>query len=148
MKIRKSHLYTIGFVIISAVFTSTVLLYYSYLLHGVVPQSNLIREYIICFGQIGFQGVLLIFGKQKADPIVLYLKQMMTVSLIGGLLLIPLLIVAHYVQINPIICLAYFFAVVIFMFFNHKLRIKNINAPWWLTYTWVLYRFIVLLFIL
>ncbi len=148
MKNEKDHIYAIGFIIISAVFTSTVLLYYSYLLEGLVPPSNMIREYIICFCQMVFQGILLIANRQKSELILLYLKNMMMVSLIGALLLIPFLFISHYSDFNPLISSGYFFTVVVFMFFNHKSRVKKINAPWWLTYTWVLYRFIVLLFIL
>jgi hypothetical protein len=148
MKNRNTHIYTIGFIILSAVFTSTVLLYYSYLLEGLVPPSNVFREYVICFGQMVFQGILLITYRQKSELMLLYLKNMMMVSLIGALLLLPLLIILFYIEIYPITCLAYFFSIVIIMFFNHKARVKKINAPWWLSYTWVLYRFIVLLFIL
>ncbi len=148
MKTNKITIYYIVFLFATAVFTSTVLLYYSYLLNQIIPKSNLIREYAICFGQLFFQGTLLLIAKEKTDIILSYLKNMMMVSFIGALLLVPLIIIDQYIQINFIIYLVYFFMVVLFMFFNHKKRIYTIQAPWWLTYTWVLYRCIVLLIIL
>lgn len=140
--------YRIPYMLIATIFTSTVLLYYSYLLKPIVPKSNLIREYGICFGQILFQGSILFLIKTKKSLLLDYLSNMMTVSLLGGLLLLPSFILAHYFIIHPMVYLSYFFSVVIFMFFNHQKRVKNIQAPVWLSYTWVLYRCFVLLIIL
>jgi hypothetical protein len=148
MKTKKEIGYAFVFILAAAVFTSTVLLYYSFLLQQFLPPSNLAREYAICFGQLFFQGILLYILKTKPALTINYLKNMMMVSLLGALLLIPLLFVAHYIPIAPLICLAYFFAVVFFMFFNHKKRVEDIAAPWWLSYSWVLYRCLVLLIIL
>jgi hypothetical protein len=148
MKTKKEIGYAFLFIGAAAVFTSTILLYYSFLLQQFLSPSNLIREYGICFGQLFFQGILLFSLKAGPGLTINYLKNMMRVSLLGAALLIPMLTVAHYAQVDPLFCLAYFFAVVLFMFFNHKKRVKNIAAPWWLTYTWVLYRCLVLLIIL
>jgi glycerol-3-phosphate acyltransferase PlsY len=73
---------------------------------------------------------------------------MMTVSLIGGLLLLPVLFLSHYVSLPSYVSLAWFLAVVAFMFLQHRKRVRSIKAPAWLSYTWVLYRCLVLLFIL
>lgn len=136
------------YMILAGLFTSSVLLQYSYLLGPFLPESNLIREYCICFGQIAFQSVILLLIKTKKQLLFSYLINMMTVSLVGGFLLSPTFIIAHYVFINPLVYMAYFFLVVLFMFFNHQKKVKTINAPFWLSYTWVLYRCIVLLIIL
>ncbi len=140
--------YRLLYLLVSGVFTSTVLLNYSFLLKGLVPQSNLVREYCICFGQLIFQGSILIAIKTKKENLFDYLGNMMTVSLIGGLLLLPALIIGHYAVLSSIIYLAYFFAVVLCMFIQHQKRVKNIHGPVWLSYTWVLYRCLVLLIIL
>ncbi len=135
----------IGFILFVACFTSTILLFYSNLLIPLIPPSHLLREYFICFGQIIFQGVLLFFIKAKKELILEYIVNMMMVSLLGALFLLPAFI-GYFFNIKfPFGYLIYFFLVVSFMFFNHKKRIKKLYAPAWLTYTWVLYRCLILL---
>ncbi len=140
--------YRLLYILITALFTSTVLLKYSYMLKGLVPPSNMIREYMICFGQIVFQTVILLCIRSKKILVFDYVGNMMTVSLIGALLLLPMLLLNHLIVLSPLINLAFFFAVVLFMFLHHKRRVRNLQAPFWLSYTWVLYRCLVLLFIL
>ncbi len=144
----KKHIQTLFYIILCGVFTSTVLLYYSFLLHDLVPASNYGREYTICFGQILFQGSLLFLFKNNKYQILEYIKNMMTVSLLGGFLLLPAFIISYWFSLPSLFYMAYFFCVVLIMFINHKFRITKINAPQWLTYTWVLYRVIVLTIIL
>jgi hypothetical protein len=139
------------FILATAGFTSAVLFLYSYQLKGLVPSSNVVREFCICFGQIFFQATLLLLFKQKTNLIISYLYQMMSVSLIGAVLLLPVIvssIVYSPFTFGSAYCLAYFFMVVLIMFLDHKKRVRKIEAPAWLTYTWVLYRLIVLAVIL
>lgn len=148
---KTKNLKSLLFITGSAVFTSTVILLYSYQLKSFVPSSNLVREYFICFGQLFFQASLLLFFKYKSQLIWDYLKQMMFVSLVGSVLLTPALVSAFlFFPFSPgaVYFLSYFFIIVLFMFFNHKKRVEKIHAPHWLTYTWVLYRLIVLAIIL
>lgn len=140
--------YRILYILFSAAITSTVLLYYSQCLNPLIPPSNLWREYAICFGQIAFQGGILLLIKTKKELLFDYLGNMMTVSLMGGLLLIPLLTIHHFISFAPIAYLAYFAGVVLFMFLQHRKRVAWINAPGWLSYTWVIYRCLVLFIIL
>ena len=77
-----------------------------------------------------------------------YYFNMLIVSLIGSLLLFPLLILNHYHTYSDTFNLLYFFAVVLFMFFNHKQRVSRLKLPVFISYTWVLYRVIILIFIL
>jgi hypothetical protein len=140
--------YRVLYLALSAVLTSIILLRYSALLQGIVPASNLFREYAMCFGQIAFQGSLLLLFRLKKEQLFDYLGNMMTVSLIGGLLLLPVLFLSNFVALPSIFSLAWFFAVVVFMFLQHRKRVRSIKAPAWLSYTWLLYRALVLLFIL
>jgi hypothetical protein len=138
------------FILVATSITSTLLLLYSYLLKGFIPATNMTREYLICFGQIVFQGLLFLLFHRKY-LLLDYLYQMMIVSLLGALLLSPVIIsniVLFPFSPGAVYYLIYFFIIVAFMFFEHKRRIKKINAPGWLTYTWVLYRVIVLWIIL
>jgi hypothetical protein len=77
-----------------------------------------------------------------------YYFNMLLVSLMGSLLLWPLLIVNHYYICADTTNLLYFFAVVLFMFFEHKRRVAALQLPVFISYTWVLYRVIILIFIL
>lgn len=140
--------YRISYLVLSAALTSTILFHYSRFLQGTIPDSNLFREYIICFGQIAFQGSLLLAIGLTKEKRFDYLGNMMTVSLIGGLLLLPVLILSHSVALPFSFSLGWFFAVVAFMFLKHRKRVSAIQAPAWLSYTWILYRVLVLFFIL
>ncbi len=77
-----------------------------------------------------------------------YYFNMLLVSLIGSLLLLPLLVLNHYSNYSDTFNLLYFFAVVLIMFFDHKRRVTKLKVPWVISYTWVLYRLIILIFIL
>jgi hypothetical protein len=74
---------------------------------------------------------------------------MMTVSLIGAILLSPMLLAnSWFTNIHPFINITYFFIVVAFMLYDHIRRVSLILAPKWLSATWVLYRVLVLILIL
>ena len=140
--------YRTGFMLLVALFTSWVLNHYSWRLVGFVPASNLFREYAICFGQIGFQLLCLTLVKARKQIVYDYLGNMMTVSLIGALLLLPALIVTHFVSIAAWAALGYFLLVVTYMLFLHTRRVTYIGAPAWLSISWIVYRLLVLTIIL
>ena len=77
-----------------------------------------------------------------------YFGNVMTISLMGSLLLLPLLIINWSVQISETILLTGFGITVLLMFLEHKRRVKLLKLPSYLTYTWVLYRVLILLTIL
>lgn len=77
-----------------------------------------------------------------------YYFNMLLVSLIGSTLLFPLLALNFYSNYSDTFNLLYFFTVVLIMFFNHKRRVAALRLPVVISYTWILYRAIVLIFIL
>jgi len=77
-----------------------------------------------------------------------YYYHMLLVSLMGSLLLWPLLIINWFYVSSDTINLLYFFTVVLLMFVEHKRRVAKLLLPVFISYTWVLYRFIILIFIL
>lgn len=103
-------------------------------------------EVIVVFGQLVFQFIFI--WNQHREKHVSYLFNVMTVSLIGAILLIPLLIWKHYLALSDNLLLIWFFSVVFVMFVDHRRRVKNLELPWYLSYTWVFYRCIVLLLII
>jgi predicted DCC family thiol-disulfide oxidoreductase YuxK len=141
--------YRLAYLIFSWIITSLVLTQYSALLIGFIGSTNLGREFLVCAGQVFFQSGLLFLFKQEKKNVFEYLGNMMTVSLLGALLLCPLLLINEFVAgIHPLINLAYFFAIVAFMLYDHIRRVGLIQAPKWLSATWVLYRILVLILIL
>lgn len=72
---------------------------------------------------------------------------MMTVSFAGGLLLIPAFLMSNVTN-NPIIFAVYFACVVGLMFLEHFRRMKVVGLPWIMTFTWIVYRVILLAFII
>jgi len=77
-----------------------------------------------------------------------YYFNMLLVSLMGAVLLFPLLILNRYSNYTDAFNILYFFAVVLVMFFVHKRRVAELNLPVLISYTWVLYRIFILIFIL
>jgi hypothetical protein len=93
-----------------------------------------------------FQGVFLI--NQKRERILNYLGNLMTVSLMGSLLLLPILLVSIFIKIPETLSIVWFVVTVFLMLFEHHRRIKILELPFHLTFTWVVYRIIALLLIL
>jgi hypothetical protein len=103
-------------------------------------------EFFMVTGQLLFQLPFLL-----KYPLVLkldYFINMLLVSFLGSILLMPLLIINHFTDISDVFNLCYFFGVVAFMFLVHKHRVKVLALPFYISYTWVLYRVIILLFII
>ncbi|MES2829846.1 MAG: hypothetical protein V4687_16935 [Bacteroidota bacterium] len=127
-------------------FTALILSNYTKLMYGLLPAGNHYREYFICGGQILFQGmVITIINKQKS---ILYLCNMMTISFLGAILLLPAVLFPISQTSNPIFYLGWFMAVAGLMFLAHIIRSRKLQIGWKLTGTWVLYRIAVLLLIL
>ncbi len=125
--------------IVFATVVSTLVLYaYSKLLPTIVNPSNPLIEFLMCGGQIVFQGlIILLFVK---DKILSYLGNMITVSLIGSLLLIPIILASVIAVPSTIFLIGYFLLVVMLMVLQHQERVRNLELPSYLTLTWILYR--------
>jgi hypothetical protein len=57
----------------------------------------------------------------------------MTISFVGALLLLPVVILAKFITIAPIVCLLWFLAVAGLMFLEHIRRTKLLGLGWLLT---------------
>src|SRR4051812_6176190 len=118
----------IAFISATGVFTSLVLYNYSFLLKGLVPESGIFREFAICFGQLAFQSVLLLFFKTNRQKMAEYLKAMMAISFTGAILLLPAFTI-HYFTHQPFVFLFGFLSVAAIMFFIHIKKVNEINMP-------------------
>lgn len=138
--------YRIVYLFVTSILTAVILSAYVKLITGLLPVGNAFREYLICGGQIFFQGVIIsIIDKNKRWD---YLGNMMTISFGGALLLLPVLLLAEWLNLHPLFYVAWFMGVAALMFFEHIRRTKLLRLGWTLTTSWVLYRLLILLLII
>ena len=134
--------YRLAYLIFTWLITAYILTAYAHLLTHFVPLGGAYREYFICGGQMFFQGVVIFFYKK--DQLWNYLGNMMTISFAGALLLFPMLLIAGYLDIQPICFILYFLMVAGLMLLEHLRRSKILNLGLTMSISWVLYRLIVL----
>lgn len=135
------------YLLLAALFTGFMVNHFAFLLDqslGLV--HNPWREYAICFGQISWQFLVLTLVRPatRLD----YLGNMSTVSIIGGFLLVPLLILSTFFDLNFWILMMWFGGVVTIMLGLHIGRCKRLGLPIFVTASWVIFRMIVLILIL
>lgn len=127
--------------------TITVATLYNYSKHiAILPEANITREILLALGQIVFQ-FLFIYKLDKQTKLN-YVGNLMTVSLIGSLLLLPILIANSFIKIHEMAILSWFAFTVLIMFTEHFRRLKILNLSGYLSLTWVIYRAIALYIIL
>lgn len=105
-------------------------------------ERNFLREFAICLGQIVWQSFFL--KSYLKDKIWDYLGNMMTVSLIGTLLLIPALMT----DFRPVFYLIYFGMVVLIMVLEHIRRCRILKLNFLPTISWMVFRFTALAIII
>jgi hypothetical protein len=138
--------YRVAYLLFTWLVVGLVLTQYADLLTPFVPLGNHYREYAICGGQIIFQGIIVSF----LAPVKRwnYLGNMMTISLVGALALVPIEVVSDLVHLWPIVYPAYFMLVAGLMLLEHIRRSKLLHIGWLMSITWVVYRIIILAIIL
>lgn len=132
--------YRWAYIVFSWAVTSIILFYYSHLLGSFIPGSAVSRELLICGGQVFFQGAIV--GYFNKSRVIHYLGNLMTVSLGGAILLLPMLLFSEIVS-NHTLFLIYFMMVVSLMLAEHIRRVKILELPFTISVTWVLYRVLV-----
>lgn len=137
--------YRFLFITFALTITSFVLFVYSNLI-PVLPKTTIFREVALAFGQIIFQSLFLF--KFDKRTIMNYAGNLMTVSLMGSLILVPILILSKFTNLPEIVILGWFGLTVFIMFAEHFRRIKILKLPFYLSYTWILYRILALALIL
>jgi hypothetical protein len=134
--------YRLAYLLFCWLMVGFILTRYAHHLTGMVPVGNPYREYWICGGHVIFQGMAaLLFRKHKSWD---YLGNMMTISLAGAILLLPMLIVFKFITPPVLINVLYFMGVAGLMFLEHIRRSKILGLGLALTISWVLYRLAVL----
>jgi hypothetical protein len=129
-----------------AVTAFTLSQYAKLIQHLLSINYNWLFELLMVLGMTVFQ---YLFIHKKTWSVKLdYFFKMLLVSLLGSVILWPLLLLNYFYNIIDIGNVSYFFGVVIAMFFIHKNIVAKMKLPFYLSYTYILYRFIILLFII
>ncbi|WP_113638407.1 DUF393 domain-containing protein [Nubsella zeaxanthinifaciens] len=138
--------YRLLYLIISWLVVAYVLTDYAKLISPAVPLGGSYREYFICGGQILFQGlVCLCYKPTKAWD---YLGNMMTISLAGSLLLLPIIWIGAIFNFSNNTYIILFLATAGLMFLEHLRRCSLLSLGLLLSASWMVYRMAVLGFIL
>ncbi|WP_418124508.1 DCC1-like thiol-disulfide oxidoreductase family protein [Chryseobacterium sp. PTM-20240506] len=133
--------YRIGYILFVVIFSSCILSVFV-TKTGLGFSRNFLRELAICLGQIAWQTVFL--KAYLKDKIWDYIGNMMTVSLIGTLLLLP----ALFTEFNSLFYIFYFGIVVFMMLLEHIRRCKILELNFIPSISWIIYRTIVLITLL
>lgn len=129
------------------VFTALTLNSYAKLIkHLLSINYNWQFELLMVLGMLVFQYVFIYY--KNLNVVLKYFFKLLLVSLLGSVLLWPLIIINACLAIKDIVNICYFFAVVQTMFFVHKNIVTKMQLPFYLSYTYILYRFIILIFII
>ena len=137
--------YRIAYIVFATLVTAIILFNYSILIET-LPNGNFGRELALATGQIIFQGLLLL--NRDKQTALNYFGNLITVSLMGSLLLVPMLLMSHFFEIHQLLILGWFGLTAAIMFAEHYRRIILLSLPHYLCYTWVTYRIIALALIL
>lgn len=130
--------YRVLYIAFVAILSSIVLYQYTQPINVALDwQNHLGREFMICAGQILWQIVFL--NRLLKEKLLDYLGNMMTVSMIGTLLLLPMLLIK---VIWTFYYLAYFIAVVSFMLWEHIRRSKILRIGYLPTISWIIFRIV------
>jgi len=138
--------YRIAYLIFAAVLSAFILKTFTPLLGNYWPiPKGWIPELLLVSGQLVFQYfVLRLFSNVRTVPKLFdYFGNLMMISLMGSLLLVPAIILNRFVAMPVYVMLFWFATVVLCMFLEHKRRIKIYQLPAGLTYSWVIYRILV-----
>lgn len=147
MKRTASKYYKLLLAIAFIAFTAFTLHSYALLIRQLLAvEYNWLFELGIVSGMLLFQFPFI--AKQETALQLEYYFNMLLVSFSGALLLWPLIITNYFQAQSAIVNVSYFFAVVLCMFFMHKKMVTGLKLPPVISYTWVLYRVIILLLII
>lgn len=134
--------YRLIYLLLSWFITAYILTNYAKEISPTVLFGNAYREYLICGGQLFFQGfVCLLYRPQKMWD---YLGNMMTISLAGSILLLPTLWIGNLLHFNTIAYIVTFIMVAALMFLEHLRRCSILDLGILLSISWVIYRIAIL----
>ena len=111
-----------------------------------LPKASMSREIALATGQIVFQ--LAFLSRKDYKTNLNYVGNLLTVSLMGALILLPMIIVNQFIAVPQLVILGWFGMTVLLMVAEHYRRVNLLQLPHYLTATWIAYRILALLIIL
>jgi hypothetical protein len=142
-----NYFYRTLFILFTALFTGWVLNeYVGYITFSFGFETPWYLEYMICFGQVLWQGVMISLWSRKNRWD--YLGNMSAVSTLGGILLLPLLMLDSVFEFSGLVFLVYFIVVVGVMLLEHLRRCSNMNLGYLPTVSWLSFRSVILVIII
>lgn len=131
------------FSVFAVFFVAIVLGNYARLIaHLLQIRYDWIFELCLVIGQMLFQYPFI--SNKPFEQQMSYFYHLLFVSFLGAVMLLPILILNSYVQMSDTINVLYFFGVVGIMLFEHMRRVKKLALPAYLSFTWILYRCLIL----
>jgi hypothetical protein len=103
-------------------------------------------EILMVVGQVGFQWLFMRHSTWAARRTYAFVA--LTVSMVGSLMLLPLLAIHSASAVSPMFATAWFSGVVGVIFAIHHTIILRLKLPARLTLTWVLYRLLLLAYVM
>lgn len=134
------------FYVFFAICITTIVLFNCSKMFPYIPKNNYSGELLLAGGQILFQICFLL--NKDLKTVINYLGNLMTVSLYGCLLLLPILTLNQFTEVSTAIALSWFAITVLLIFLEHIRRIRILKLPKHLSFTWILFRIIALFLIL
>lgn len=140
-----NYAYRILYIVFAILFGAILLTGYNDLLMELGYHSNFYFEIIVLFLQIPFQYLFLKSGKPKV--FINYAGHLVTVSLIGSLLMVPVWLLNSVIALPIQTNLLYFLLVATFLWFHHKKRVENLKLSPILSISWAIYRILLVILI-
>ncbi|MEQ9279237.1 MAG: hypothetical protein RLN83_07040 [Balneola sp.] len=139
--------YRLYYIIASTLFVGLLLSGFAgFISENILINNNWSWEFAVGFGQIFWQiPVILFVNKTKLMD---YLGNMCTISLVGSLALLPILIINMITELSLYVNLVSFGFITALMFYEHIRRCYILELPLLITASWALYRVFVLSIIL
>lgn len=134
--------YRLFYLAIAWLLVALVLTAYAPLLAPFVPVGPSEREWLIGGGQLLFQLPVILWLRRTA--VWNYLGHLMTVSLMGALVLLPLLVLNALVPVPAAVALGWFLLTAGGMLLEHLRRTRLLGLGLLPSLSWVLYRLLVL----
>ncbi len=103
-------------------------------------------ELLMVVGQVGFQWLFMWHSTWAARRT--YAILALSVSMIGSVLLLPLIAIHRTSGLSPLLATCWFFVVVGLIFILHHRLVVRSKLPTRLSVTWVLYRLLLLVYVL
>ena len=103
------------------------------------------KEIIMVVGQVGFQWLFM--RNSSWTQRYTYMVIALSVSMVGSIMLLPLIFYSFSSAVSPMAASFYFLVVVFSIFLLHRVLVKKKGLPLHLTYTWILYRLFLLLYL-